>query len=121
MAPALLIALSGLIPGLLIAVALHVLHLLSHALGSALEPFDRPSLRVDRLTILALAQGFLGLPHGLLGVPEPLLALHAHAAHAPLQFLETLPQGLLAPSERILTPGCWPCWPSCPSWPSACS
>src|SRR5205085_4668199 len=94
------------VAGLLGAVALahHLLHLLGHALHAALQPFERAALRIDRLAFLPLAELPFRLAHRLLGIREPLLALHAHAAHAPLQLLQPLAQGLLTPPEVALLP-----------------
>src|SRR4029453_8865403 len=101
------VALAGLIAGLFVPLAvalLHLLHLLGHALHAAAQTFERPPLRIDSRAILALTQGAFSLAHGLLGIAQALLALHAHALHPPLQFLQPFAEGLLPlpQAERIL-------------------
>jgi hypothetical protein len=68
---------------------------------ATLQPFQGTALGVDRRAVLALAERALGLAHRALGVGEPLLALHPHAAHAPLHLLEPLAQGLLALAKAL--------------------
>ena len=84
-----------------IALLHHLLHLLGHALHAALQS-SSASLRVHGRAVLTLPEGPRPRASPAQG-PTALLALHAHAAHPPLEVLQTFPQGLLALAEAALT------------------